>query len=166
MKVVKSCLSLVVFTLILTLSAGGAAAAPAVDDAHALAGLERGKIVFDINLKDAPSLALYLKVIHQTHGDLVRQGVTPEIVLAFRGLAVTLIQHPQGAEKAGDAVVQVGNLLTELKALGVRMEACNVATQLFNVPRENLLPGVELVGNTFISLMGYQHQGFALVPIM
>jgi len=96
------------------------------DDAAALEGVERGKVVFDINNSSASSLNLYLAVIRETHDDLVRQGVEPDILLAFRGPAVTLVS-------------------TDRERL--------------------LLDGIEPVGNTFVSLIGYQARGYAVIPI-
>jgi len=48
---------------------------------------------------------------------------------------------------------------------GVRMEACSVATKLFNVSNKSLLNGIKPVGNTFVSLTGYQAKGYASIPI-
>jgi hypothetical protein len=40
-----------------------------------------------------------------------------------------------------------------------------VATRLFSVDNATLLPGIEPVGNTFVSLIGYQAQGYATIPV-
>jgi intracellular sulfur oxidation DsrE/DsrF family protein len=45
------------------------------------------------------------------------------------------------------------------------MEACSVATRLFGVDNGTLLDGIKPVGNTFVSLTGYQAQGYANIPI-
>lgn len=42
----------------------------------------------------------------------------------------------------------------------------SVATRLTGVDAETLLPGVEHVGNTFVSQIGYQAKGYAIIPIM
>ena len=61
------------------------------DDADALRGVTVGKVVFDINPGDPETLAGYLEVIEQTHADLLRQKVLPDIILAVRGIAVTFV---------------------------------------------------------------------------
>lgn len=143
------------------------AAAP--NDAHALQGVKTGKVVFDINIPgDAKKMALYLQVIKQTFEDLQRQNVKPDMILAFRGLAVKLISTQQPDDLPLDheeALSQVAEIIAELQAKGVRVEACTVATTLFNVPHDSLLPGVVPVGNTFVSLTGYHAQGYASIPI-
>ena len=113
-------------------------------------------------------MTLYLQVIKQTHADLERQEINPDIVLAFRGLAVTLVR--KGSEKDSEEQQkvsgQISSQIKQLQSMGVKMEVCSVATGLFQVPDERILPGMKIVGNTFVSLMGYQHQGYAIIPIM
>lgn len=52
-----------------------------------------------------------------------------------------------------------------LGALGVRQEICAVATRVFGIDNSTVLPGLKLVGDGFISLIGYQAQGYHLVPV-
>jgi hypothetical protein len=40
-----------------------------------------------------------------------------------------------------------------------------VATQVFGIDNNTLVPGLTLVGDGFISLIGYQAQGYHLVPV-
>ncbi len=135
--------------------------------AAALEGVEQGKVVFDINNASASSLNLYLAVIRETHDDLVRQGVEPDILLAFRGPAVTLVSTDrERLERTDfDALDQIADHIADLQMLGVRMEGCGVATRLFQVDNNTLLDGIKPVGNTFVSLIGYQARGYAVIPI-
>lgn len=139
------------------------------DDSYALQGVETGKVVFDINIPgDAKKMQLYMKVIKQTYEDLLRQNVKPDMILAFRGMAVKLISTEQPDDLPLDheeAFKAVANMIAELQAKGVRVEACSVATGLFKVSQDSLLPGVVHVGNTFVSLTGYQAKGYAIIPI-
>jgi intracellular sulfur oxidation DsrE/DsrF family protein len=137
------------------------------DDARALHGVEQGRVVFDINLSKPSKLPLYLMVIDETLSDLERQGVTPDAILAFRGEAVTLISTDHERIELTDLehVEKAATQIAELQKRGVRMEACSVATRLFGVDHGTLLPGIEPVGNTFVSLIGYQAQGYATIPI-
>ena len=59
----------------------------------------------------------------------------------------------------------IANQLMDLREQGVRMEACSVATRLFGIDNATLLEGIKPVGNTFVSLTGYQAQGYANIPI-
>lgn len=133
----------------------------------ALAGVESPRTLFDINLKDAGKLSLYLQVIKMTYDDIVSAGLKPDMVIAFRGPSVRLINSETGIFEEEDqkSLKQSAAILTELAQLGVRIEACAIATNLFRIDNGTLLPGIAVVGNTFISLTGYQNKGYALVPI-
>ena len=137
------------------------------DDSDALKGVKEGKVIFDINMAEAKKMTLYLMVIKQTVDDLKRQGVKPDVILAFRGLSVRLITKDREQIELEEFVHhdKIAEQLAELKTLGVRMEACSVATKLFNVDNQSLLDGIKPVGNTFVSLTGYQAQGYANIPI-
>lgn len=137
------------------------------NDANALKGVEKGKVIFDINMIEAKKMTLYLMVIDQTVDDLKRQGVEPDVVLAFRGKAVRLISTDrENMELTDDEHLdKIATQLSDLQKKGVRIEACSVATKLFKVDNKTLLKGIKPVGNTFVSLIGYQAQGYANIPI-
>ncbi|MBF8271938.1 MAG: hypothetical protein HW380_1043 [Magnetococcales bacterium] len=139
-----------------------------LNDADALQGVSEGKVVFDIGMSNPQTLPLYLKVIAQTHADLVRQKVKPTIVLAFHGGAVKLISANREAFPMDQHsfLEEIASLLADLqKKPGVRMEVCGLATKLFGVDNATILPGIKVVGNTFVSLTGYHAQGYAAIPI-
>lgn len=139
----------------------------APDDSAALAGVETGKVIFDINMAEPKKLTLYLMVIRETVDDLKRQGVKPDVILAFRGLSVRLISKDREGVELEDYLHydKIAEQLKDLQEQGVRMESCSVATRLFGIDNNNLLDGIKPVGNTFVSLTGYQAQGYANIPI-
>lgn len=142
---------------------GQLALAGGLDDRQALAGVSTGRALFDVNIADAGKLILYLKVIRETREGLLRQQVTPDFIVAFRGPAVQLVADRQQRNKE---LTEAWQLIGELKKGGVRFEACGVATRLFGVENGSIIPEVSVVGNTFISSIGYQTKGYALIPIM
>jgi intracellular sulfur oxidation DsrE/DsrF family protein len=152
---------------ILLLSAASAFAADKPDDGRALQGVETGKVIFDVNMTDAEKMTLYLAVIRETVDDLKRQGVKPDVILAFRGKSVLLVSKNRDQMELTDFehLDKIAAQLADLRGEGVRMEACSVATRLFGVDNGTLVDGVEPVGNTFVSLTGYQAQGYANIPI-
>jgi len=165
LKMLLSC-----FALCLTILATPVYAEASPNDAAALENVSVGKAIFDINIAgDNPQkLALYLQVIQETVTGLVEQNVKPDILLAFRGSAVKLITTEQSEDLALDVeeqLEQVAALLKDLADNGVKIEACSVATRLFGVSNDTLLPNIKPVGNTFISLIGYQAKGYAVIPI-
>ena len=153
--------------LALLIGAQGSFAAPKPDDADALRGVETGKVLFDINMTNPKKMTLYLAVIRETVDDLKRQGVKPDVILAFRGMSVRLISKDRENMDLTDFdhLDRIAQQLADLQEQGVRMEACSVATRLFKVDNDTLLDGIKPVGNTFVSLTGYQAQGYANIPI-
>ncbi|MCF8004335.1 MAG: DsrE family protein [Chromatiaceae bacterium] len=139
------------------------------DDSRALASVETGKVAWDINVGNPEKLSLYLKVMDETYEDLKRQGVEPEMVFTFRGPSLQLIstQHtdvPLDQEQHYEAVAE---LIKTLQAKpNVHMEACSVAARLFKIDPGTLLSGIDFVGNTFVSQIGYQSKGYAMIPIL
>lgn len=153
--------------LLLLVAATPAFAAEKPNDADALQGVTTGKVVFDVNMADAKKMTLYLSVIRETVDDLRRQNVTPDVILAFRGKSVLLVSKDRENIELDQfpAYDRIAEQLADLRGEGVRMEACSVATRLFGVKNSTLLDGIKPVGNTFVSLTGYQAQGYANIPI-
>jgi intracellular sulfur oxidation DsrE/DsrF family protein len=158
---------IIALALSITMGLAPALAEDQPSDANALKGLTQGRVVFDINISEPQKLPLYLMVIDETISDLERQGVEPDVILAFRGKAVTLVStdHERIELTEVPEVEKAAAQLADLQKRGVRMEACSVATRLFGVDNATLLPGIKPVGNTFVSLVGYQAQGYATIPI-
>ncbi|MCB1773554.1 MAG: DsrE family protein [Gammaproteobacteria bacterium] len=161
----KSLTTSIVSTLLALVLITTTTASP--DDRDALNGIGTGKVIFDVNMADAKKMTLYLRVIRETVDDLRRQNVTPDVILAFRGLSVRLISTDRAQMSLEDFehLDTIANQLMDLREQGVRMEACSVATRLFGIDNATLLEGIKPVGNTFVSLTGYQAQGYANIPI-
>ena len=47
----------------------------------------------------------------------------------------------------------------------MRQEICAVATRVFGIDNDTVLPGLTPVADGFVSLIGYQAQGYHLVPV-
>src|SRR5215207_5462480 len=71
------------------------AQAQSADDKAALQGVTEVKVVFDLTNGDAKTLSTYLSVIDKTRQSLIKQGVKPQMILAFRGPATKLVQTDQ-----------------------------------------------------------------------
>lgn len=140
----------------------------AIDDSAALNGIKETKSVFLIDFNNPAKTAFYLDIIRGTHEGLTRQGVAPNMVLVFIGETVRYLStQPEDllAMEYEDQLESIAESSRELKKLGVRMEVCAVATEVFEVNNDSILPGMSVVGDGFISLIGWQTQGHKLVPI-
>ena len=140
----------------------------AINDAAALGNLKTGKGVFLVDIGDAGKLNFYLEVIQGTYKGMTEQGVDPDFILVFIGPSVKYLSTSPSAETeqaAGGVLLEIESNVEALATLGVKQEVCAVATRVFGIDNETLLPGLTLVGDGFISLIGYQSQGYHLVPV-
>ncbi|MBN8285146.1 DsrE family protein [Zoogloea sp.] len=144
------------------------AATPEPDDAMALRGVTEGKGVFLLDFSNPRKTAFYLSIIKQTHQGLRRQGVKPDLILVYIGETVRYLSSspdPKLLVEHEDALEAVAILVKELAGMGVRQEVCAIATQVMGVNNASLHEGLTVVADGFISLIGYQTQGYRLVPI-
>jgi intracellular sulfur oxidation DsrE/DsrF family protein len=137
-------------------------------DVDALQGLKEGKVVWDVTVGSPSKLLLLLKVIEETYEDLVRQNVKPDMIFTFHGPVMRLISTephdlPLDEEEAHEEIVQLLQKLNQRS--GVKMESCSVAARLMGIDNKTILSGIKPVGNTFVSQIGYQKQGYAMIPI-
>ena len=144
-----------------------AATAP-INDAAALQGVKEGKGVFLIDFNDPKKTAFYLEIIRGTHAGLIRQGVKPHFVIVYIGPTVRFLSTRPDDEielEYSGALTAIAEQVKELHQLGVRQEICTIATRVYKVPNDTVLPGLTLVGDGFISLIGWQTQGYKLIPL-
>ncbi len=144
-----------------------AALAGNVDDKAALADLKSVKIICDVNVGEAKLLLRRLELIDETYSQLLDAGITPTIVVAFRGGASRYVTR-------GDKYVGVENTATK-KAIqgwvdqfsqnGFDLEQCAIAAKAWKVDPADLLPAIKMVQNGYISIVAYQSRGYALLPM-
>jgi intracellular sulfur oxidation DsrE/DsrF family protein len=155
-------LALLLGLAVLASSAGSATASDPM-----LAGMKEVKIAFDITAGEPPRLLSILNVIDETRDGLIRQGITPRIILAFRGPATVLLRADHAAVKPEDreTVAKVAAKIRELRgASGVEQVAvCNIAMRLTKTPKEQLVPDVTVVENGWYTLVGAQAKGYAYI---
>ena len=144
-----------------------APASRAADDADALSGLKDVKVAFDIHEGDGKALLGRLTLIDETRQSLIKQGVTPHIVLAFRGPATRLVQTDVEKIKPEDRPVAAqiqAKLAGMSKEQGIdSVEQCSIAIRQQGTKPENVAPGIKVVGNGWISLMAYQAKGYSYI---
>ncbi len=139
-----------------------------IGNADALKGVKEAKAVFLVALDSPKKTALYLRVIHDTHERLVRQQVKPDMVIVFIGPTVRFLTtkpEPALAMEHEESLKSIADAIRALHKLGVRLEVCALSTQGFNVANDTVLPEVKIVEDGFVSLIGWQTQGYKLVPI-
>jgi uncharacterized protein len=145
------------------------AAVPAVAQYPALEGIERLDTVVDYSHGSAQGGTVVFPAIREIYQDPAVTALpeAPRTVIVFHGEAVRLLStDPLGfAEQDEAALDQFADMIRQLHADGVRMEVCMFAMKVLGVDPTTLLPEIEQVGNGFISVAGYQKQGYAVVVV-
>lgn len=154
--------------LLLTFYNVASAVDQSINDSAALGNLKTGKGVFLVDIGDPKKLNSYLQVIQGTWKNMSDQGVTPDFVLVYIGPSVKYLTSSPSAEaekEVGGLLLDIESNVEALAKLGVRQEICAVATQVFGVDNGTIFSGLTPVGDGFVSLIGYQAQGYHLVPV-
>jgi intracellular sulfur oxidation DsrE/DsrF family protein len=148
----------------------GAAALPAISAEPAavpLAGMKEMKIAFDITDANPKVLLNKLEVIDETRQSLLKQGVTPRFVLAFRGEASRFVQtdidkiKPEDRELAAKVAAKVKALK---QAPGVEsLEQCSIPLRQREIAESKVIPEIKVVENGWIALVSYQARGYAYI---
>jgi len=157
------------FVLLAFLSLFSAASnAKDINDSVALNGIKAAKSVFLIDFTNPKKTAFYLNIIAGTHKGLINQNVKSDMVLVFIGKTVSYLSTQPSDElelEFEDELASIQNSIQEFSKLGVRMEVCAVATKVFGVDNNTIPKQMNIVADGFISLIGWQTQGYKLVPI-
>jgi intracellular sulfur oxidation DsrE/DsrF family protein len=148
----------------------GAHAAPpdaGLKDSEALRDLKVAKGVFMLDLKDPGRMAHVLKVVEETRESIARQNVKPELIVVVIGPSVAFLTRDRRGISYLDQrpVSEIQGLIGKLNKSGVRVEACGIALRGMDIAPGMLIPEATPVGDGYISAIGYQAQGYRLVPV-
>ncbi len=163
--VIKKILNTLLFVMIISTVN---AAENVIDDSASLAELKVGKGVFLVDIGDAKKLNFYLEVIQGTYKGMKAQGVEPDFILVYIGPSVKYLSTAPSSEteqEAAGILLEIESNVEALAELGIKQEVCAVATRVFGIDNKTIFPDLTLVGDGFISLIGYQAQGYHLVPV-
>ena len=132
----------------------------------ALANVTNTNSIFDIS-PGGNRLLGQLNVIYKTYEQLVDFGHKPKFVLAFRGGATKFVTIDDKYVTSDELAVKkrIQRKIHDFEELGAQMEICGIAAKGQKVDMDDFLPGIEVVANGYISVIGYQSKGFNLVPI-
>ena len=125
------------------------------------------KLAFDFTDANPVVLLNKLNNVDVTRKQLIESGVTPKIVMTFRGNASFFTQTNLAAVKESERAdaLKVAAKLREMKqAPGVQgLEQCNLPLADRKLNPADLMQEVKLVPNGWIALGAYQQQGYAYI---
>ncbi len=139
----------------------------ATTGAEMAGGAQEMKLAFDFTDANPVVLLNKLDNVDITRKQLIASGVTPMIVMTFRGNASFFTQTNLAAVKESERAdaLKVAAKLRELKvAPGVQgLEQCNLPLADRKLNPADLMQQVKLVPNGWIALGAYQRQGYAYI---
>ncbi len=158
------------FTIVASMIITMLLATPAVSGEYtALKGVRSVKTVFDVS-QGSPQIAnIVFWAVKNVYDDQSVRSLPepPQVAVVFHGQAVKMISTDRKGFKASDnkALEEFANMIRKMKKDGVKLEVCNYALKVLGVDPASVLPEVDNVGNGFISIAGYQAQGYSVVTI-
>lgn len=148
-----------------------AMAAPAVAGEYdaAFKGVKGIKAVFDVSLGSPKMSNVVFWAVKNSYEDESVKALPepPQVVVVFHGPAVKLISTDRTGFKEEDTAEldKFAEMIRQLKKDGVKLEICLYAAKVMGVDPATIMPEIDHVGNGFISVIGYQAQGYAVVKI-
>ncbi|MCL4556038.1 MAG: DsrE family protein [Gammaproteobacteria bacterium] len=150
------------------LTMGLTAHATELNNQAALAGIQEIKVVYDVRKANPQLLLAYLKGIESNRNNLALEGVKATQRVVFIADAVKYITSKPANDisiEHGELLTQIADQIKRLKSLGIEMEVCSAATAAYKIDNSTILPGIKVVRSGFLSVMGWQAQGYQLVPV-
>ncbi len=135
----------------------------------ALKGVNGIKAVFDVSQGSPKVSNVIFWAVKNVYEDGTVKALPEEarMAIVFHGPAVKLISTDRSGFK-GEELAEVDKFhetLRQLKKDGVKLEVCLYAARVMGVDPATILPEIDRVGNGFISVIGYQNQGYAVVRV-
>lgn len=136
---------------------------------NALKGVATYDAVYDVSTGDPKIANVVFWAVKNSYevAEVKALPQTPNIAVVFHGPVVKLLSSDQTGFNAADwaEVEKFQNTLREMKKDGVKLEICLYAAQVMGVDKAKIIPEIDHVGNGFVSVIGYQKQGYAVVRI-
>ena len=139
-----------------------------VQGGETLKGHSPMKVVFDFRDGVPESALIHLQLVHETYKDVAATAGShkPEFAVVFMDKSVILLSKNRDkfTPEQKDMLAQLDQTVSALAKDGVTLEVCVFAADFFGVDPKSYSPEIKQVKNGWISSMGYQAKGYALVP--
>lgn len=141
----------------------------AADYDSALKGVKGIKAVYDVSVGAPKAAKVIFWAVRNSYQDKTVQALPekPQVAVVFHGPAVKLVSAmgPGLDEGGAGELAEFQEMLRQMKKEGVKLEVCLYAVRMMGVDPATILPEIDPVGNGFISVIGYQAQGYAVVRL-
>lgn len=127
------------------------------------------KVVFDVSQGSAKVSNVVFWAVKNVYEDETVRNLPEKtrLVVVFHGPAVKLISTVRDGLKKEEAleIDKFQDTLRQMKKDGVTLEVCLYAAKVMGVDPATIIPEIDRVGNGFISVIGYQAQGYSVVRV-
>jgi len=136
---------------------------------NALKDVKGIKVLFNVSLGDPAFDNAVFWAVRNVYQDKAVSTLPekPQVAVVFHGPVVKLLSSDRTGfdEKANAEIDKFQATLREMKKEGVILEVCLYAAKVMGVDPATIMPEIDQVGNGFISVAGYQAQGYSVVTI-
>ena len=136
---------------------------------NALKDVKGVNVVFNVSSGSPAFANIVFWAVRNTYQDEAVSTLTekPQVAIVFHGPIVKLLSSERTGfdEKDNAEIEKFQDTLRQMKKEGVKLEVCLYAAKVLGVDPATLIPEIDQVGNGFISVAGYQAQGYTVVTI-
>tara|TARA_R110001592_G_C12946676_1_gene730937 strand:- start:307 stop:825 length:519 start_codon:yes stop_codon:yes gene_type:complete len=156
-----------VFAVLYMALISGPAGAAGYD--NALNGVKKYDVVYQVtqgNPKVVNSVFMVIKNAYEAP-EVKALANDPNVVIVFHGPVVKLLSTDSASFNAQERIEvrKFQATLRQMKKDGVTLEVCRYALKGMGVDEATIIPEIDPVDNGFVSVIGYQMQGYAVVRI-
>jgi intracellular sulfur oxidation DsrE/DsrF family protein len=136
---------------------------------NALKGVKSYDAVYEVTMENPKFTNIVFWAVKNSYevAEVKALPNPPKIAVVFHGAAVKMLSSDKTPFDAA-AWAEVENFqetLRQMKKAGVTLEVCQYAIEVMGVDKAKIMPEVDIVGNGFVSVIGYQMQGYAVVRV-
>ena len=136
---------------------------------NALKDVKGVKVIFNVSPGDPAFANIVFWAVRNTYQDEAVSALPekPQVAIVFHGAVVKLLSSDRSGfdQKDNTEIDQFQATLRQMKKEGVKLEVCLYAAKVLGIDPTTLIPEIDQVGNGFISVAGYQAQGYTVVTI-
>ena len=136
---------------------------------NALKDVKGVNVVFNVSSGSPAFANIVFWAVRNTYQDKAVSTLAEksQVAIVFHGPIVKLLSSARtGFDENDNAEIEkFQDTLRQMKKEGVKLEVCLYAAKVLGVDPATLMPEIDQVGNGFISVAGYQAQGYTVVTI-
>lgn len=133
-----------------------------------LKNIQSADTIFDFRDGKPGSAVIHLKLVHDTFKDQAVRAVSekPNFAVVFMASSVLLLssERYKFSDSERKMLDEFDEIISAMAKDGIRLEVCMFAANLFKVDPKTIAPEIHQVDNGWISSLGYQEQGYSLIP--